>query len=72
MIYQTDNIDSIKKGKTKIVAIYLKWNFLKSSKIDMGWKCSTVKTVKKNDLHHNAVFCKTIMKKWLHYIFLNM
>ena len=46
MIYQTDNIDSIKKGKTKIVAIYLKWNFLKSSKIDMGWKCSTVKTVK--------------------------
>jgi hypothetical protein len=39
------NIDS-KKGKTKIVAIYLKWNFLKSSKIDMGWKCSTVKNVK--------------------------
>ena len=35
-----------KKGKTKIVEIYLKWNFLKSSKIDMGWKCSTVKNDK--------------------------
>ena len=35
-----------KKVKTKIVEIYLKWNFLKSSIIDMGWKCSTVKTVK--------------------------
>jgi len=35
-----------KKGKTKIVEIYLKWNFLKSSKIDMGKKDSYVKHVK--------------------------
>jgi len=34
------------KPKTKIVAIYLKWNFLKSSKIDMGKKDSYVKNVK--------------------------
>ena len=40
-----NNIDSIKKPKTKIVEWNLKWNFLKSSKIDMGKKDSYVKNV---------------------------